>query len=135
MIQFDNEMSPPSGKMIIHSGRKIYFLEMDRITYIEACNYYALIHEGDKTFIVREALRDLEKKLCSKTFIRIHRSVILNINIFKCIEKNDNTIVVKTSIGKDFKVSRHRKRNIAEVIYPERPLKKPFKQPVFTVVV
>jgi two-component system LytT family response regulator len=117
--------------MIVHTGRKIYFLETDRITYIEACNYYALIHEGNKTLIVREALKDLEKKLCPKTFIRIHRSIILNINIFKCIEKTDNTLLVKTTIGKDFKVSRQRKRNMKEKIYAERIATKVLPQPGF----
>lgn len=106
------ELPATSGKMVVHAGRKIYFIDIDTISYVEACNYYILIHAGDKTFVVREALKDLEKRLCPRTFIRVHRSIILNINIFKCIEKAKNTLLVRTTIGKDFKVSRYRNRSL-----------------------
>ncbi|MBL0740841.1 LytTR family DNA-binding domain-containing protein [Chryseolinea lacunae] len=106
------ELPAASGKMVVQAGRKIYFIDIDTISYVEACNYYILIHTGDKTFVVREALKDLEKKLCPRTFIRVHRSIILNINIFKCIEKAKNTLMVRTTIGKDFKVSRYRNRSL-----------------------
>ncbi|MFZ6011379.1 MAG: LytR/AlgR family response regulator transcription factor [Bacteroidota bacterium] len=109
-----------AGKMVVQTGRKIHFIEIDKICYIEACNYYALIHEGDKTYVVRHTLDEFEGQLSQQHFIRIHRSIILNVNIFTCIEKIRNALFVRTSIGKEFRISRYRGKAIREKILGER---------------
>lgn len=105
-----------AGKIVVQSGRKIHFVDVDKITYIQACNYYALIHEGNRTHIVRQTLDEFEKVLSNDVFIRIHRSVILNFNIFKCIEKINTSLHVRTTIGKVFRISRYRNKIIREKV-------------------
>jgi two-component system LytT family response regulator len=105
-----------TDKIVVQSGRKIHFIEIEKISYIEACNYYALIHAEQKTYIVRQTLDDFEKKLEAHSFLRIHRSIILNLNIFQCMERENNTLMVRTTIGRNFKVSRHRQKAIKNKI-------------------
>jgi two-component system LytT family response regulator len=109
-------LSGVSDKIVVQSGRKIYFIEIEKISYIEACNYYALIHADNKTYIARQTLDDFEKRLSPHAFLRIHRSIILNLNIFQCMERENNTLMVRTTIGRDFKVSRYRQKVIKERI-------------------
>lgn len=99
-----------SDKIIVNCGRKIYHLDIRTIGYIESCNYYALVHTGDKTYITRQTLDDFTAKLEPHSFVRIHRSILINLNIFQCMERENRGLVVRTTIGKTFKVSRYRQK-------------------------
>jgi two-component system LytT family response regulator len=108
--------SQKKDKIVFQSGRQIWFIETEKITFIEACNYYALIHADGKTIVVRESLDEIEARLSNHSFLRVHRSIILNLNIFQCMERKDNGLIVRTTIGRDFKVSRHRVKSIRNKI-------------------
>lgn len=110
------EITPQRDKIIFQSGRQIWLLEISKITFIEACNYYALIHADGKTLVVRQTLDEIEERLAEHSFLRVHRSVILNLNIFQCMERRDNKLVVLTTIGREFKISRHRVKQIRNKI-------------------
>jgi|SRR5688572_13006656 len=112
----DNGFTAQKDKIIFQSGRQILFIDIEKITFIEACNYYALIHAGGKTLVVRQTLDEIEQRLASHSFLRVHRSVILNLNIFQCMERKDNKLIVRTTIGRDFKISRHRVKAIRSKI-------------------
>jgi two-component system LytT family response regulator len=103
-------------KIVFHCGRQIWFIEIEKITFIEACNYYALVHADGKTLVVRQTLDEIEERLSGHSFLRLHRSVILNLNIFQCMERQDNRLVVRTTIGRDFKISRRRLKSIRSKI-------------------
>jgi two-component system, LytTR family, response regulator len=105
-----------SDKIVFQCGRKIHFFDAQAISYIEACNYYALVHAGGKTYVVRQTLDDIELRLTGHSFLRVHRSVILNLNIFQCMERSHQGLVVRTTIGRDFKVSRYRVKSIRDRI-------------------
>ena len=49
------------------------------ILYIEAERNYCKIHCKDKEHLLVMTLKDVEEKLTSKNFLRIHRSFIVNI--------------------------------------------------------
>jgi two-component system LytT family response regulator len=112
----DNSFTAQKDKIIFQSGRQIVFVDIEKITFIEACNYYALIHAGGKTLVVRQTLDEIEQRLASHSFLRVHRSVILNLNIFQCMERMDNKLIVRTTIGRDFKISRYRVKAIRSKI-------------------
>jgi two-component system LytT family response regulator len=50
------------------------------LKWIEAANYYAVIHLGGKTFTLRQTIKSLPVSLDPKRFLRIHRSCIVNID-------------------------------------------------------
>ena len=60
------------------NGRYIY-IDTDNIDWIEAEDYYVQIHVKDKAYLLRESIAQLEAKLNPLKFIRIHRSIIVNI--------------------------------------------------------
>jgi two-component system, LytTR family, response regulator len=103
-------------KIVFQCGRQIWFIEIEKITFIEACNYYALVHADGKTLVVRQTLDEIEERLAGHSFLRVHRSIILNPNIFQCMERKNNRLVVRTTIGRDFKISRYRVKAIRNKI-------------------
>jgi two-component system LytT family response regulator len=64
-------VSTPQGELVI---------PVADIDWIAADDYYARIHLGTKTHLLRESLTSLESKLDSRRFVRIHRSAIVQID-------------------------------------------------------
>ena len=65
--------------MIKVSGR-VTLLKVDELDFIEADGNYAKLHVGPKAHLLREKMHDLEERLDPAKFVRIHRSVIVNLD-------------------------------------------------------
>ena len=55
-------------------------IRMEDVDWIEADDYYAKLHVGGKTHLLRETMRQLEMKLDPREFVRVHRSAIVRID-------------------------------------------------------
>lgn len=62
------------------------FLDLTDIDWIEAVGYYACIHAGHETHVMRRTLLELERDLGGERFIRIHRSIIVNLERIRGLE-------------------------------------------------
>jgi two-component system LytT family response regulator len=65
-------------RLAVKSGGKIIFLRTDELEWIGAEGNYARLHVGGKSHLMRETMTTLEQKLDPSSFIRIHRSTIVN---------------------------------------------------------
>jgi len=65
-------------RIAVRNRGQTLFLNVSQIDWIEAANYYACLHVGSATHIVRRALQELERDLDADRFLRIHRSIIVN---------------------------------------------------------
>jgi two-component system, LytTR family, response regulator len=70
-------------RFVVKESSRVVFVKADEVDWIESAANYALLHVADKTHVVRETMRGLETKLCPKTFQRISRSVIVNLERVK----------------------------------------------------
>lgn len=101
----------PYKRIPIKLGNKVVFIENDDIKYIEASGYYAEIHTSSKKHLLRESLSNLMGQLNTISFIRIHRSTIININsIQELINSNYGEIDVKMNDNKLFRISKTYKK-------------------------
>jgi two-component system LytT family response regulator len=64
----------------------LLFLNVADIDWIEAAGYYACVHVGSDTHVIRRTLLELEHDLGSEKFIRIHRSIIVNLDRISGLE-------------------------------------------------
>ena len=97
--------------------RKIWFVPIDSIDWIEADGKYVLVHVGKEAHLLRESLTALEKKLNPKKFTRIHRSSIVNIERIKEMQPwfhGDYRIVLDN--GKELILSRTYRKKFQELI-------------------
>jgi two-component system, LytTR family, response regulator len=67
-------------RILVHNGTKDSFVNIQDIDWIEAADYYACLHVGGKSFMLRESIKQLSKTLDPQQFVRIHRSVIVNVD-------------------------------------------------------
>jgi two-component system, LytTR family, response regulator len=66
-------------RLLVHNGAKDSFVNVSEIDWIEAADYYACLHVGTKSFMLRETIKELSNTLDPAKFVRIHRSVIVNV--------------------------------------------------------
>ena len=75
-----NRHHPYTGRLVVKTGGRISFLEVDHIDWIEANGDYAKVHCDQRSYLLRRTLTDLAACLADKGFLRISRSVIVNLD-------------------------------------------------------
>jgi two-component system, LytTR family, response regulator len=73
-------------RLVVKSRGQMLFLNAADIDWIEAAGYYACVHVGTDTHIIRRTLLELERDLGEERFIRIHRSLIVNLERIRGLE-------------------------------------------------
>jgi two-component system LytT family response regulator len=99
-------------RLVVRAQGQVLFLKAVDIDWIEAAGYYACLHVGNDTHILRRSLSDLERDLDEENFIRIHRSVIVNLDRVRGLElQAGGDYEVVLSSGARLRLSRrYRKR-------------------------
>jgi two-component system LytT family response regulator len=70
----------PLQRIMLKSSGRITFLKTSEITYLEAADNYVRVHSGRESHLIRDTLTNFETRLDRRQFVRIHRSVIVNID-------------------------------------------------------
>ncbi len=68
-----------SDRLAVRVGERLVYLRVPEIDWIEAADDIAKIHIGKQVFEHRTTLAQLEQRLPSRTFVRVHRSAIVNV--------------------------------------------------------
>ena len=77
--------SPEAGnkRLLIKSGGRVSFVDVDAIDWVEAEGNYVRIHAGGQVHIMRETMNGLFERVGPHQFFRIHRSRIVNVTRVK----------------------------------------------------
>ena len=79
-IAHRRQASARMDRLTIKNAGSVVFLPPAGIDWIEAADYYASLHVGPKTHLLRRSMNDLESDLDPSQFCRIHRSTIVNLD-------------------------------------------------------
>lgn len=75
--------------LFIKSEYKIVRIKLDDIKYIEGMREYVRIHlANDKPIMTLLSMKSVEKQLPEKSFMRVHRSYIVNLKMITTVERN-----------------------------------------------
>ncbi|WP_265587688.1 LytR/AlgR family response regulator transcription factor [Sphingomicrobium arenosum] len=74
----------------IRDQGQIFRVDVEDIERIDAAGDYMCIQTGDNTLILRETMKDLEKRLDPRKFQRVHRSTIVNLDKVKQVKPHTN---------------------------------------------
>jgi two-component system LytT family response regulator len=69
----------PLEKIVVSSGRNYIPLAVSDIFYFSAATPYIEIHLADKRYLHQETLKAISAKLSQKQFVRIHKSIVVNV--------------------------------------------------------
>jgi two-component system LytT family response regulator len=97
---------------------QIFRVDVDTIERIDAAGDYMCIYTGDNTLILRETMKDLEKRLDPRRFQRIHRSTIVNLDLVKQVKPHTNgECFLVLNSGASVKVSRSYRDVVARFVH------------------
>jgi two-component system, LytTR family, response regulator len=70
-------------RLVLKDVGRVAFLDVDKVDWLEAEDYYIQVHASGQTHLLRQPLRELEAQLDPRRFVRIHRSTIVNVERVK----------------------------------------------------
>ena len=86
---------------------QIFRVDVDTIERIDAAGDYMCIYTGDNSLILRETMKDLERRLDPRVFQRVHRSTIVNLDQVRQVKPHTNgECFLVLESGAEVKVSR-----------------------------
>lgn len=74
--------APPRtlDRLLVRDGGRIDFVHADEVNWFEAAGNYVRLHLGERRLLLRQTLSALEEQLDPRRFLRIHRSVIVQLD-------------------------------------------------------
>jgi len=100
-------------RLMVKLTNRVVLLKVEEIDWIEADGNYAKLHIGPKSHLLREKMHDLEKQLDPDKFVRIHRSIIVNLNRIKELQPHFNgDYIVVLDNGRQLRLSRSRREQL-----------------------
>ncbi|WP_432768445.1 MAG: response regulator transcription factor [Sphingopyxis sp.] len=118
-IQPDAHAADRYEKMInIKDRGQIFRVDVDSIERIDAAGDYMCIYTADNSLILRETMKDLEKRLDPRNFQRVHRSTIVNLSQVKQVKPHTNgECFLVLGSGAQVKVSRSYRDVVARFVH------------------
>ncbi|MBB4641321.1 LytR/AlgR family response regulator transcription factor [Rhizorhapis suberifaciens] len=119
---FPEEDTPASSryeKLInIKDRGQIFRVDVDTIERIDAAGDYMCIYTADNSLILRETMKDLEKRLDPRNFQRVHRSTIVNLSQVRQVKPHTNgECFLVLDSGAQVKVSRSYRDVVARFVH------------------
>ena len=98
-------------------GDRAVVVKTADVVWIEAEDYYVLVHTRQGRHLVRASLASLEQRLDPRRFIRVHRTAIVNVDEVRTVH-DDGRIVLTLSTGAEVAVSRSRRARVEPIVRP-----------------
>lgn len=106
-LQTNAAPTAEAPKLALKHGSKVSLVAPADIRYIEASGYYIEVFTQEKRILLRESMQQILEQLDQKTFLRIHRSTIINMQYLAEIQHvGSGDVEVRMKDGKRFRVSK-----------------------------
>ncbi|MRT91873.1 LytTR family DNA-binding domain-containing protein [Ancylomarina sp. 16SWW S1-10-2] len=97
-IRKNEKQDLPADKdktLLVKSNKKTYPIKLSELCYIESDGDYLKLYRDTDHIIIHETLKRFIEKLPTDSFLKVHRSFVININKIKYIEGNQVNISSK----------------------------------------
>lgn len=103
----DLKPDDPLDRIAVRTSSRWHLIEINDIDWIEGSGVYARLVVGEKSYLLRTSLSDLENRLDSDRFSRIHRSTIVQLDRVREVRPHAHgEFVLVLKDGTRLKVSR-----------------------------
>jgi two-component system LytT family response regulator len=68
------------GRIAVRADGRVFFISIADIDWVEAAANYVRLHARGEAHVLRESMKNMEMRLPTRSFLRIHRSTIVNID-------------------------------------------------------
>ena len=123
-LQHEAEPSKPADtqpqylqRIALKDGDRSVVLKASEIVWIEAEDYYVLVHSKQGRHLVRATLASFEQRLDPRIFLRVHRTAIVNVDEVRTV-RDDGRLLLTLSSGVEVGVSRSRRVQVEPHVRP-----------------
>lgn len=104
-------------RLVVKSQGRVVLLRMDEIDWIEAAANYVRVQAGSQSYLMREGIGHIATRLDPNQFLRIHRSIIVNVHRIKELQPcNRGEYMVILINGKELSCSRGYRTRLQQLI-------------------
>jgi two-component system, LytTR family, response regulator len=97
---------PRLSRILVRKGTRELVVPVEEIEWIEADGNYVTLHcDGEDKHLIRESLGDLESRLSETMFLRISRSVIVNLRSIQALHHAGKTVHLVLNSGTSLHVT------------------------------
>jgi two-component system, LytTR family, response regulator len=109
--------SQADRRFVLKAGGRVVFLSFDEIDWVEAAANYVKLNVGKQSYLMREGIGHISKRLDSAQFVRIHRSTVVNVKKIKELQPvNSGEYIVLLNNGKELSCSRGYRAGLQQLI-------------------
>jgi two-component system LytT family response regulator len=99
--------NPYLDRLVIKSRGRVFFLRIDALEWIEACGDYVNLHAGEKSWLLRRTMNEMEARLDPRAFARISRSTIVHLDhVRELVPTARGEHTVRLNNGRELKLTR-----------------------------
>jgi two-component system, LytTR family, response regulator len=112
----------PIERFLVRERGRVIVVRADEVDWIESADYYATLHVGGASHLLRQTMADLEASLDPRRFVRVHRKAIVNIDRVREVHplfRGDCMLVLEG--GTQVKLSRTRRDDFERLLAAPRP--------------
>lgn len=77
---------PFPERFLVRAARHLYFVKAADIDWVDGASNYVRLHIGGRAHLVRDTLKAIAAKLPPERFVRVHRSLIVNVDRIERLE-------------------------------------------------
>ena len=105
--------SPYLERIAVEMRGKVRVVPVSQIEYITASGPYVELHTSERAYLIREAIHTLEQRLDPNKFLRIHRSIIVRVDLIDTFHRGaGGDYEVQLKSGARLRVSRSRREEL-----------------------
>ena len=109
--------NPRSNYITFHYNNIFVTLPVEQIVRFEANVNYSLIYTGSgKKYLSSRTLKHYTEKLAKKSFVRVHKSHLINSNFAKGVICNNGKSSVLLKFGEKVSISRRKLKEVVEKV-------------------
>ena len=87
-------------RFAVRARGEIIFVKASQIDWISSEGNYSRLHCGEASYLLRESMQSLDESLDPATFVRVHRSAIVNIDrVKKLVAGGDSAFSITLATG------------------------------------
>ena len=97
-LQGNRQFTSSKARLAVRANGRILLIDPSSVQWIRAEGDYVRLHVGNSTYLIREIMHSLEVRLDPQRFVRIHRSLIVNLDCvagFKPLPGGDYRVFVR----------------------------------------
>lgn len=116
-VLLQNTFNPEKlQKIVLSTAEGMHIVEIKNIIRCEADDYYTHVFiEGRKRIMISKTLKEVENTLSGNTFVRNHKSHLVNVDYIKTYVKSDGGYLIMKN-GDKIPVSRRKKETMAKAL-------------------